>query len=76
MIPKRRKKNFRDFEVFDFALYPRSKTRQSRKFRLPRILTLIVIQDLNLPPPPSPPKKKTKTKKNELRQKLKSSDII
>ena len=29
---KRKKKNFRDFRVFDFALYPRSKTRKSRKF--------------------------------------------
>ena len=29
---KRKTKNFRDFRVFDFALYPRSKTRKSRKF--------------------------------------------
>ena len=29
---KRKNKNFRDFRVFDFALYPRSKTRKSRKF--------------------------------------------
>ena len=29
---KRKNKNFRDFQVFDFALYPRSKTRKSRKF--------------------------------------------
>ena len=63
MIFKRKNKNFRDFQVFDFALYPRSKSRKSRKFRLPRILTLIVIQDLKMP-------------KNELRQKLKGSDII
>ena len=43
------------------------KTRKSRKFRLPRILTLIVTQDLKMP--------KTK-KKNELTQKLKGSDMI
>ena len=43
---KRKNKNFRDFRVFDFALYPRSKTRKSRKFCLPRIMTLIAIQDL------------------------------
>ena len=46
---KRKTKNFRDFRVFDFALYPRSKARKSRKFRLPRIMTLIVIQDLKRP---------------------------
>ena len=46
---KRKNKNFRDFQVFDFALYPRSKTQKSRKFRLPRIMTLIVIQDLKRP---------------------------
>ena len=60
---KRKNKNFRDFQVFDFALYPKSKTRKSRKLHLPRILTLIVTQDLNMP-------------KNELRQKLKGSDMI
>ena len=43
---KRKNKNFRDFRVFDFDLYPRSKTRKSRKFCLPRILTLVVTQDL------------------------------
>ena len=26
--------NFRDFRVFDFALYPKSKTRKSRKKKL------------------------------------------
>ena len=46
---RRKNKNFRDFRVFDFALYPRSKTWKSRKFRLPRIMTLIVIQDLKSP---------------------------
>ena len=45
---KRKNKNFRDFRVFDFALYPRSKTRKSRKFRLPWIMTLIIIQDLKI----------------------------
>ena len=40
---------FRDFRVFDFALYPRSKTRKSRKFCLPRIMTLVVTQDLKTP---------------------------
>ena len=38
---KRKNKNFQDFQVFDFALYPKSTTRKSREFRLPRILTLI-----------------------------------
>ena len=46
---KRKKKNFWDFWVFDFALYPRSKTRKSRKFGLPQILTLLEIQDLKAP---------------------------
>ena len=45
---KRKKKNFRDFRVFDFALHPRLKTRKSRKFRLPWIMTLIIIQDLKI----------------------------
>ena len=36
-------------QVFDFSLYPRSKTGKSREFRLPRIMTLIVIQDLKTP---------------------------
>ena len=43
------KLKFRDFRVFGFALYPRSKTRKSRKFRLPWIMTLIVIQYLKAP---------------------------
>ena len=42
------KLKFRDFRVFGFALYPRSKTRKSRKFRLPWIMTLIIIQDLKI----------------------------
>ena len=46
---KRKKKNFRDFRVFDFDLYPRSKTRKSTKFCLLRILTLVVTQDLKTP---------------------------
>ena len=46
---KRKKKNFWDFQVSDFALYPRSKTRKCRKFCLPRILTLVVTQDLKKP---------------------------
>ena len=46
---KRKKKNFWDFQVSDFALYPRSKTRKCRKFCLPRILTLVVTQDLKTP---------------------------
>ena len=43
---KRKNKNLRDFQVFDFALYPRSKTRKSRKFCLPRVLALVLIQGL------------------------------
>ena len=46
---KRKKKNFWDFRVFDFALYPRSKTEKSQKFCLLRILTLVVAQDLKTP---------------------------
>ena len=46
---KRKNKNFQDFQVFNFALYPKSKTWKSQKFRLPQILTLIVTQDLKMP---------------------------
>ena len=46
---KRKNKNLRDFWVFDFTLYLRSKTRKSWKFRLPWIMTLIIIQDLKIP---------------------------
>ena len=46
---KRKKENFWYFQVFDFALYPKSKIRKSQKFSLPRILTLIVTQDLKTP---------------------------
>ena len=46
---KKINKTFRDFRVFDFALYQISKTWKSRKFCLPRILTLVVAQDLNTP---------------------------
>ena len=53
---KRKKKNSRDLWVFDFALYTRLKTRKSRKFRLPQIMTLFEIQDLKTP------KKSTKTR--------------
>ena len=53
---KRKKKNFWDFRVFDFATHPRSKTRKSWKLRLPRIMTLIAIQDLKTQ------KKSTETK--------------
>ena len=49
MRSKRKNKNFRDFRVFDFDLYPRSKTGKSLKFCLPRILTLVVTQDLKTP---------------------------
>ena len=46
---KRKNKIFRNLQVFDFALYPRSKAQKSQKFHLPRIMTLIVIQDLKAP---------------------------
>ena len=46
---KRKNKNFGDFRVFDFDLYLRSKTRKSRKFSLPRILTMVVTQNLKTP---------------------------
>ena len=46
---KRKNKNFGDFRVFDFDLYLRSKTRKSRKFCLPRILTMVVTQNLKTP---------------------------
>ena len=66
----RKNKYLRDFRVFDFALYPRSRTRKSRKFRLHRIMTLIVIQDLKTP------KKSVETKtKIWFRKKRKISDI-
>ena len=60
---KRKNKNFQDSRVFDFALYPRSKTQKSLEFCLPRILALVVTQDLKTP------KKWTETK-------TKSLDII
>ena len=41
---KRKKKNFRDFQVFDFALHPKSKTRKSRK----DLFYLIFITLLNV----------------------------
>ena len=41
---KRKKKNFRDFSVFDFALHPKSKTRKSRK----DLFYLIFITLLNV----------------------------
>ena len=60
-------------KIFDFDLYPRCKTRKSRKFYLPRILTLVVTQDLKTP------KKwaETKTEKfrNWFRTKTKISEI-
>ena len=61
---KRESKNFRDCKVFDFVLYPRSKTRKSRKFVLPRILILIVTQDSKTP------KKWTETKTKRFRYNL------
>ena len=61
---KRKNKTFRDFRVFNFALHPRSKTRESWKFCLPRILTLVVTQDLKTP------KKWTETKIKRFRYDL------
>ena len=61
---KRKKKNFWDFRVFDFALHPRSKTRKSWKFCLPRILTLVVTQCLKTS------EKWTETKTKRLRYDL------
>ena len=61
---KGKNKNFRDFRVFDFALYPRSKTRKSRKSCLPRILKLLVTQGLKTP------KKWTETKTKRFRYDL------
>ena len=66
---KRKNKNFRDFRVFDFDLYPRSKTRKSRKFCLLRILTLIVTQDLKTPKKWA--ETKTKRSRYDLEQKRK-----
>ena len=60
---KRKNNHFGDFRVFNFDLYPRSKTRKSRKFCFPRILTMVVL-------------KIYKRQRNELRQKLKGSDMI
>ena len=61
---RRKKENFRGFRVFNFALYPRSKTRKSRKFCLPRILKLVVTQGLKTP------KKRTETKTKKFRYDL------
>ena len=61
---KRKNKTFRDFRVFNFALHPRSKTRKSWKFCLPRILTLVVTQGLKTP------KKWTETKTKRFRYDL------
>ena len=72
MVPtriKRKNKNFRDFRVFDFDLYPRSKTQKSRTFCLPRILTLVVTQDLKTPKKWA--ETKTKRFKYDLEQKQK-----
>ena len=46
---KKKNKDFWDFRVFEFALYRRSKTQKSRKFRLPQIMILIAYQDLKTP---------------------------
>ena len=70
----RKKKNFRDFWVFDFDLYPRSKTRKSGKFCLLRILTLVVTQDLKMPEKWS--ETKTKSFKYDLEQKRKFSRFL
>ena len=43
------KEKIKTSKIFDFDLYPRWKTRKSRKFYLPRILTLVVTQDLKTP---------------------------
>ena len=67
---KRKNKNFRDFQVFDFALYPKLKTRKSRKFCLSRILTLIVTQDLKTP------KKWTETKTKRFRYDLEQQQKV
>ena len=66
---KRKKKNFRDFQVFNFDLHPTLKTRKSRKFCLLRILTLVVIQDLKTPKKWA--EAKTKTFRYDLEQKRK-----
>ena len=67
---KRKKENFRDFRVFDFPLYPRSQTRKCGKFRLPRIMTLIVIQDLKRP------KKSIETKNKRFQYYLEQKEIF
>ena len=67
---KRKKENFRDFRVFDFPQYPRSQTRKCRKFRLPRIMTLIVIQDLKRP------KKSIETKNKRFQYYLERKEIF
>ena len=67
---KRKNKNFRDFRVFDFALYPRSETRKFRKFCLPRILTLDVTQGLKTP------KKWTESKNKRFRYDLEQNQTF
>ena len=46
---KAKNENSWDFRVFDFDLYPKSKTRKSREFCLPWIVTLVVTQDSKTP---------------------------
>ena len=72
---KRKNKNFWDFRVFWVyilgisEIYPRSKTQKSREFCLPRIMKLIVIQDLKTPKQST--ETKTKRFQYDLEQKAK-----
>ena len=71
---KRTNKNYRDFRVLDFALYPRSETRKFRKFCLSQILTLDVTQGriltLDVTQGLKTPKKWTESKNKRFRYDL------
>ena len=43
---KKKKGNFRGFRVFNFALYPKSKTQKSQKYLFFQILTVVKTPDL------------------------------
>ena len=43
---RKKKENFRVFRVFNFALYPKSKTQKSQKYLFFQILTVVKTPDL------------------------------
>ena len=45
---RKKKENFRGFWVFNFALYPKSKTQKSQKYLFFQILTVVKTPDLKI----------------------------